>query len=242
MKNRSYLSLSKFTLVVSISLYAVSLTQQGYCVSGFCGDHWSGLSLVAMGAIGGIMSIAGLTWYANPALWAAWSQISRHPKRSFIFSLIGTLLAASFLLATEISDIKPNVQSNITGYQPGYWLWLASMAVMLTGSMICYIFNKNNPPADQLSAYLRVDFNKRYAKGVTLQTKGSLYQNNDRSIKLHEGMEAILWDIDYDDKKRDDLAVKAVIRFSSTQNSWVAEFNLDDLLHESQREKPLLYN
>lgn len=242
MQASSYLSLSKVTLVISVSLYLVSLTQQGYCISGACGNHWSGISLVSMGAIGGIMSLAGLTWYANPALWAAWSQISNKPKRALIFSLIGTLLAASFLLATEISDIKPNITSYITGYQTGYWLWLASMGTMLIGSLTTYLVAKTRETANQRPVLLQVDFNNRYSGGVKLKTRRDVYRHHKTKIKLHYGIRAILWDIDYDDKKRDDLAVEAFIYYNKTEKSWVARFDSNDLLHESQRENPLLDN
>lgn len=242
MQARSYLNLPNITLAISLGLYLVSLTQQGYCISGACGDHWLGAYLVAMGAIGGIMSIAGLTWYANPALWAAWSQINKHPKRALVFSFIGTLLAASFLMATEISDIKPNMVSYITGYQPGYWLWLASMSVMLIGSAISYLISRKEAANNGRLIPIQVNFNDRYAGGVKLKTHKDVYRYKKTKIKLRYGIKAILWDEDYDDKKRDDLAVEAFIYFNPTEKSWVARFNFEDLLHESQREKPLLDN
>ncbi|GAA4091137.1 hypothetical protein GCM10022392_11190 [Mucilaginibacter panaciglaebae] len=195
-----------------------------------------------MGAIGGIMSLAGLTWYANPALWAAWSQINNKPKRAVIFSLVGTILATSFLLATEISDVKPNITSYITGYQTGYWLWLASMATMLVGSLINYLVTKNHHATNQRLALLQVDFNNRYSGGIKLKTHKDVYRHNKTKIRLQYGIHAILWDVDYDDKKRDDLAVEAFIYYNRTEKSWVARFDFNDLLHESQREKPLLDN
>ncbi|HEY9534678.1 MAG TPA: hypothetical protein VIQ77_09085 [Mucilaginibacter sp.] len=242
MQGQSYLTLSKITLVISLSLYLASLTQQGYCISGACGNHWSGISLVAMGAIGGIMSLAGLIWYANPALWAAWSQINSKPKRALIFSLIGTILAASFLLATEISDIKPNITSYITGYQTGYWLWLGSMITMLIGSSISFIISKKQAAASERLIPIQVDFNNRYNGGIKLKTRKDVYRHNKTKIRLQYGIRAILWDVDYDDKKRDDLAVEAFIYYNKTEKSWVARFDFNDLLHESQREKPLLDN
>lgn len=238
MKAPSYRSLSKITLVVSLGLYLASLTQQGYCISGACGDHWVGISLVAMGAIGGIMSLAGLTWYANPALWLAWSQINKSPKRALIFSSIGAILAASFLLADEISDLKPNIKYYITGYQSGYWLWLASMVTMLAGSFITYLIAKRR--VIETPVLLQVDFNNRYTGGIKLDTRKDTYRYKKTKHKLHYGINAIIWDEDYDGKKRDDLAVEAFIYYNKTENSWVARFDFENLLHESQRETPLL--
>jgi|GEM_PF-390236 len=240
MSTRAYHNTSKTTLVISIGLYAISLTQQGYCISGACGNHWYGISLVAMGAVGGIMSIAGLTWYANPALWAAWSQIDKHPKWAVIFSFIGTLLAASFLSATKISDLKPNITSSITGYQPGYWLWLASASVMLTGSFITCLIAKNQDPEKRI--LIQVDFNKRYSGGVKLKTRKDVYSYKKTRIKLYYGIKAILWDKDYENKQPDYLAVEAFIYYNKNEKSWVARFDFENLMHESQREFPLLDN
>jgi hypothetical protein len=225
-----------------MGLYALSLTQQCYCISGACGNHWSGISLVALGAIGGIMSSAGLTWYANPLIWAAWSMIQTKPKRAMVFSLLATLLSAAFLLATRISDVQADVTSYITEYRIGYWLWLASMATTLIGSLILHLLSRNNLSVINNRIVLQVDFNNRCATGVKLITNDDILRKGKKKIKLHDGLQAIIWDHDYDDKKVDNLAVIAVINYSFKENSWVAEFNFDDLKHESEREHTLLDN
>ncbi|MES2375791.1 MAG: hypothetical protein V4553_04400 [Bacteroidota bacterium] len=242
MKTKSYTIVVKITLVISMGLYAVSLTQQAYCISGACGNHWSGISLVALGAIGGIMSAAGLTWYANPLIWAAWSLIKKKPKRAIFFSLLATLLSASFLLATRISDVQADVTSYITDYRIGYWLWLASMATTLTGSLIVHLLSRNNLSVINNRIVLQVDFNNRCATGVKLIADDNILRKGKKKIKLHDNLQAILWDYDYDDKKVDNLAVIAVINYSFKENCWVAEFNFDDLKHESERGHALLDN
>jgi hypothetical protein len=242
MKTRSYTIVAKITLVISMGLYAVSLTQQCYCVTGACGNHWSGISLMAMGAIGGIMSAAGLTWYANPLIWAAWSLIKNKPKRAIFFSLLATLLSASFMLATQISDLQPDVTTYITEYRIGYWLWLASMSTMLVGSIIVSFLSKDMPSLINNRIVLQVDFNNRCTTGVKLITDDDILRSGKKKIKLHDNLQAILWDYDYDDKKVDNLAVIAVINYSFKENCWVAEFNFDDLKHESERPHALLDN
>jgi hypothetical protein len=242
MKTRSYTIVAKITLITSMGLYALSLTQQAYCISGSCGNHWSGISLVALGAFGGIMSLAGLTWYANPLIWAAWSQINKKPKQAAVFSFLATAFSASFLLATTISDVQANVTSYITEYRVGYWLWLASTAAMLTGSLIAHLLSKDMPSLINNRIVLQVDFNNRCATGVKLTTDDNILRKGKTKIKLHDNLQAILWDHDYDDKQIDNLAVIAVINYSFKENSWVAEFNFDDLKHESQRQHALLDN
>jgi hypothetical protein len=243
MKTKTHSIAVKITLVTSLGLYAVSLTQQAYCISGACGNHWSGISLVALGAIGGIISIAGLTWYANPLIWAAWSLINKKPKATVIFSLLATLISASFLLANKVSDVQANVTSNITGYQIGYWLWLASMIATLIGSVIAYLLSEEIPSVINNRIVLQVDFNNRCVTGVKLITgEDNILSKGKKKIKLYDGLQAVLWDHDYHDKKVDSLAVIAVINYSFEESCWVAGFNFDDLKHESERGHALLEN
>jgi hypothetical protein len=243
MKTKSHPITVKITLVTGMGLYAASLTQQAYCIASACGNHWSGISLVALGAIGGIMSVAGLTWYANPLIWAAWSQINKRPKQAFIFSLLATLVSASFLLATMISDVQANVTSYITEYRIGYWLWLASMVTTLIGSVMVYLSSTNRPLVINNRVVLQVDFNNRCATGVKLITgEDNILRKGKKKIKLYDGLQAVLWDHDYHDKKVDNLAVIAVINYSFEENCWVAGFNFDDLKHESERGHGLLEN
>ncbi|MCC8425927.1 hypothetical protein [Mucilaginibacter sp. UR6-11] len=242
MKTRPYVTAAKITLATSIGLYLISLTRECYCVTGSCGDHWSGLYLVALGAIGGIMSVAGLTWYANPLLWVAWSLINKSPQRTVLFSLAAAIIAASFLLATKITDVRAGRSSFITDYRSGYWLWLASMVTMLIGSILVYLLKRKEWPAERL-ALLKVDFNNRRDGGVKLVTKGATArQGNNKKIRLYDDMRAIVWDEDYDNDKADNLAVEALVKYSNKHQCWIAWFNNDDLKHESQREKPLLDN
>jgi hypothetical protein len=242
MNTRRYALLIRIILFASIGLYLVSLTQECYCVTGSCGDHWSGIYILALGAIGGIMSIAGLTWYANPLLWVAWSFLNKNPKVSVFFSLGASIIAASFLFATDITDVYAGRPSFITAYRLGYWLWLASAVVMLTGSLVVYLVKKKEYLRAEHLALIKVDFNNRCDGGVRLNSKGAIIRQNKKKIRLYDDMKAIVWDEDYDDRKQDNLAVEALIKYSGKHQCWIAWFNNDNLKHESQREKPLLDN
>jgi hypothetical protein len=242
MKTKPYNLTAKITLVISMGLYAISLTQQCYCVTGSCGDHWIGLYLVALGALGGIMSVAGLTWYANPLLWVAWSLIRKKPKQAIFFSFAAVIIAASFLLATEITDIYAGRPSFIIAYRLGYWLWLVSAVVMLIGSIVVYLLNKKASALTSELKLIKVDFNNRRDGGVLLITNGAVIKQNKKKIRLYDDMKAIIWDEDFDDKKQDNLAVEALIKYSDKHQCWIAWFNNDDLIHESRREKPLMDN
>jgi hypothetical protein len=232
--------IARLTLVISIGLYLAALTQECYCTSMVCGGHWRGIYILALGAIGGIMSIAGLTWYANPLLWTAWSLINKQPKKALMFSIAATLLAASFLLFTEITDITPGRTAYITNYRLGYWLWLASAITTLTGCLLAYLTESALAGKTTKLIVLQVNFNDRCSGGIRLSTKGSLYKQGKQKVKLHEGAKAIIWDKDINDKQTDNLAVEALILYSKLDNCWIASFNYDDLKHESEREEPLL--
>jgi hypothetical protein len=174
MTAKSYNLVSWVTLIISISLYLAALTQECYCTSMACGGHWSGLSILCLGAIGGIMSIAGLTWYANPLLWAAWSLLKKQPKKAVVFSSLATITAAGFMLFTEITDITPGRTAYITEYRIGYWLWLASTVTMAAGSMLVFITNRAFLPQASQTIVLKVDFNSRCGGGIRLKTKGAM--------------------------------------------------------------------
>lgn len=145
MKTKTHNTITQITLFISVGLYIISLTQQGFCTSNACGDHWSGLSIVGLGAIGGIMSIAGLTWYANPLLWVAWSLVKKGPKKALLYSLASLVVGLCFLLFDQIADRKPGMMVYITNYKEGYWLWIASMVFMAIGSLVLHIGTKDEP-------------------------------------------------------------------------------------------------
>jgi hypothetical protein len=240
MKTEPRITSSRLLLIISMALYVISLTQECYCTTVSCGDGWSGASIVALGAIGGIMSLTGLTWYANPLLWIAWSLLNKNSKKALMFSASATLVAASFLLADTITDTQAGKASYITAYRPGYWFWLASMLTMTVGSLLIYLWRQKQNALLAKTEVLKVDFNHRCKEGIRLKSKGNLYKTGKSRVRLYEGMPLIIWDDDYDDKQVDNLAVEAIATYNYGGNYWAAAFNHDELKHESQRETPLL--
>lgn len=242
MNSKSYSPAARVTLIISVALYLASLSQECYCTSTACGDHWSGIAILGFGAIGGIMSIAGLTWYANPLLWIAWSQINNSPKKALVFSLAAAVVAASFMLFKQITDVTPGHPAYITSYRIGYWLWLASAVTMTAGSIFIYLTERafNDIPGELLN--LKVDFNARCSGGIRLATNGATYKEVNKKIKLTNGAKAIIWDNDVNNGRPDNLAVEALILYSQLEKCWIASFNYDELKHESEREQPLLDN
>ncbi|MGY3212090.1 hypothetical protein [Mucilaginibacter sp. HD30] len=153
MDNKVYQTAFKTVSGISIFIYAISLTQEGFCTVSRCGDNWTGLSIVALGAIGGILSVAGMAWYANPLLWASWWFLNKEPKKSVYFSAASTALALSFLFFTEISDMQPGKLSYITAYQAGYWLWVTSNIYTLIGSFALTYLKRKYPVEERYYPY-----------------------------------------------------------------------------------------
>jgi hypothetical protein len=137
-----------------MGLYLLSLTQECFCTSHGCGDKWQGAYIVGLGAIGGIMSAAGFTWYANPALWLSWMFFKKRSTKALPTSFIALAIALSFLLFTQIADNEAGVQSTITGYRAGYWLWITSMSVTVAGSFILYPWMKMNKSIDEIQPFI----------------------------------------------------------------------------------------
>jgi hypothetical protein len=85
---------------------------------------------------------------------------------------------------------------------------------------------------------LWVDFNNMGKDGVRLTCSGTLNELNDKAIILYNGLKLIAWMEDEDDNgKADNLLVEAVVKYSFKDNCWVAQFDGDKLIHESQIEK-----
>jgi hypothetical protein len=149
MQNKPYHIALKIVYAISILFYVISLTQEGFCTVSQCGSNWNGLAIVALGAIGGILSMAGMAWYANPMLWAAWWFLKKDAKKAFYFSIAATLISLSFLLFDEIADQKPGKLSYITEYRSGYWLWVASIICTLIGSGVLFFWKRKLGPEEE---------------------------------------------------------------------------------------------
>jgi len=135
-------SAKRVVLIISIGLLISSLTQKCYCTTTLCNDS---SFVFLLGPLGFFYSWAGATWLANPLLITSWIVINRNPKMSLITSLLATILSLCFLLFHKILDNENGDVREITGYQLGYWLWVASSVSMLIGnSLLC--FSKPKPP------------------------------------------------------------------------------------------------
>ena len=107
--------------MLSVILFAASLRQDAFCVSGICSD-WQGWSILQFGALG------HTSWFANPLLGVSWiATMFARRTPALILSLAAVALAGSFMFETSVITNEAGMANPITGLREGYWLWLASM-------------------------------------------------------------------------------------------------------------------
>ena len=82
---------------------------------------------------------------------------------------------------------------------------------------------------------LWVDF-QNAGYGVRLICSGTLKELQEKKIELKDGLQLLIWSDDEDDNGgKDNLLVEAVVKFSDVDHCWVAQFDKNNLKHESQR-------
>jgi len=123
---------SNIILLVSLFLFIISLPFTAV----FAKDHeMSGLACFLLGWAE--MSGGGIAWMANPLLFiAAFFFLLKQPKISAVISLIAVCLTFCYLSVAEITVNEAGHKYPITGYGPGYFLWIASCLSLFIGSII----------------------------------------------------------------------------------------------------------
>jgi len=112
---------TRVALVLSVILFAASLTQDAFCVSGICSD-WPGWSILLFGALG------HTSWFANPLLLASWiAALFARRIPALLLSLAALGLGGSFMFETSVITNEAGMANPVTGLREGYWLWLAGM-------------------------------------------------------------------------------------------------------------------
>ena len=115
---------TRVALVLSVFMFAASLTQDAFCVSGICSD-WPGWSILLFGVLSSQAS-----WFANPLLLAAWiAALFARRVPALILSVAALALGASFMFETTVITNEAGMANPVTGLREGYWLWLGSMAM-----------------------------------------------------------------------------------------------------------------
>jgi|GEM_PF-605079 len=129
---------SRLLFGLSAALFVACLTQDGYYIAGYDTRAWSpAIGLLLVGWMGLGMHV--YEWLANPLLVLAWFFAWKaRPGRALICSALALLFMAGFLYEKRIVSNENGGTSVITGYGLGYWLWMASAAVMLVGAGMAF--------------------------------------------------------------------------------------------------------
>jgi len=123
---------------LSMAIFAVCLTQDGYYIAGDDARAWSpAIGLFFLGWMG--MADHGIAWIANPLMVLAWYFASNSKAgRAFVCSALALPIMTSFLLVKNILSDEGGGMSQVTGYGLGFWLWMVSAAVMAMGAGMAY--------------------------------------------------------------------------------------------------------
>lgn len=125
--------LKKYIFIVSISLFIVSLTQKCYCTTSECGDS---IMAFILGWAALLSGGAGISWLANPLLFASWFMLRENLKLAMFLSVAALLLSLSFLIFDTVIANEAGQKQQIIAYKLGYWLWMGSNMVMLVGTFV----------------------------------------------------------------------------------------------------------
>jgi hypothetical protein len=123
-------------LIASIALFLVCLTQDGFYIDGHDPRAWaSAFYLLLLGWLG--LLSGTIAWFANPLLIAAWVLFAL--RRHWVACGLGAaaaFCALSFLNVDTVVTSEAPSFAKVTGVGPGYWLWVASIAVITLGAAL----------------------------------------------------------------------------------------------------------
>ena len=140
-------------VTASVILFACSLPQDGFYTrqlgrADACGPCWGLLLFGWLGVFTGIPA-----WLANPAIFWSWLLIWFRRTRgvSLACAVAALCFSLSFMLHDEFLANEAGGRTHITGYATGYWLWNASIGLMVLGALIVYVFTISDAPAQSQS-------------------------------------------------------------------------------------------
>jgi hypothetical protein len=135
-KDSGFKSKPRITLLFSVFLFIISLTQDAYTYR----DHegltaFSSMEALLMGSTailaGGLLE--WLIWLTNPLYIIGTVLFLSDNKISIKFINVAAVLAISFALWTEVLVSESGQKGTIVYKEFGYWFWLMSIIVMMIG-------------------------------------------------------------------------------------------------------------
>ena len=115
----------------SITLFLISLALPAFWDESGAAP---GALVFLVGAVGLFFGEpTAISWLANPLLFAAWGTFEKNVWVSFVLSVLAFIASVSFLGFDKIYVIDGASEIK---FRFGYWVWLASTAVMMAGTGI----------------------------------------------------------------------------------------------------------
>lgn len=142
-------SIRRVFLLISIGLFIASLTYPCFDTEKELGQSGEGAALLISGCFGFFTSFTGLIWLANPILLYSWILFNKSNLHSLIASIISLCVGLLFLKCSEMTINEGGNTSIISDYRTGYWLWLASILVMVIGNT--YLFTRGTKSNKQMN-------------------------------------------------------------------------------------------
>ncbi len=124
----------RLPLSLSAILYAIAL----FCPPFVLQEGNSGFLL---GFVCLLFGFGELAWYANPLYFASLITLGTM-KKSFVPAILSAAALAVALNTVAIEELPRNEAGNMTaviGYGPGFYLWLASMLVVLNATILRFL-------------------------------------------------------------------------------------------------------
>jgi len=125
------------TSLLSVTLYIASL---------FCGVFVlaGGHSDFIIGFVCALFGFEKFAWYANPLLFASHvTLLKKCDKLTVLISGSALVVAGTTLLITEMPKDEAGNMETVIGYQSGFYLWLASIAVIFVAAIWNTVVNKS---------------------------------------------------------------------------------------------------
>jgi hypothetical protein len=115
-------------LISSITSYVLALYAPAFYYDDT--ESWSGISALLTGWLG--VFFGYISWLANPLFLASWVCILLKESTLVISSsALGCILCLSFLFHKEVVINEAGGTGIISGMGEGFWLWFASLLLML---------------------------------------------------------------------------------------------------------------
>jgi hypothetical protein len=133
-------------LAVSLVLFLLCLTQDGFFIDGDNPRAWSQAGYLLL--LGWLGLLAGVVaWLANPLWIAAWIAFALHRHGvALALSIAALVCALSFLTVDAVMVSEAPTFAKVTSVGIGYWLWIASMAALAGGAALTLIVANGRLP------------------------------------------------------------------------------------------------